>query len=74
MKNVTNIIMASPIFEEVTGMLLAVMSRLQTYFSARYIRKKEPVPKKKTGAVLRQQEVSDPEKKRKVRQRCCFVR
>ena len=33
-------------------MLLAVMSRLQTYFSARYIRKEEPVPKKKTGAVL----------------------
>ena len=27
-------------------------SRLQTYFSARYIRKEEPVPKKKTGAVL----------------------
>ena len=48
-----HIIMASPVyFEEVTGMLLAVMSRLQTYFSARYIRKEEPVPKKKTGAVL----------------------
>ena len=43
-----HIIMASPVyFEEVTGMLLAVMSRLQTYFSARYIRKEEPVPKKK---------------------------
>ena len=48
-----HIIIASPVyFEEVTGMLLAVMSRLQTYFSARYIRKEEPVPKKKTGAVL----------------------
>ena len=48
-----HIIMASPVyFEEVTGMLLAMMSRLQTYFSARYIRKEEPVPKKKTGAVL----------------------
>ena len=34
------------------GMLLAVLSRLQTYFSARYLRKEEPVPKKKTGAVL----------------------
>ena len=33
-------------------MLLAVLSRLQTYFSARYLRKEEPVPKKKTGAVL----------------------
>ena len=31
-----HIIIASPVyFEEVTGMLLAVMSRLQTYFSAR---------------------------------------
>ena len=48
-----HIVIASPVyFEEVTGMLLAVMSRLQTYFSARYIRKEEPVPKKKTGAVL----------------------
>lgn len=48
-----HVILASPVyFEEVTGMLLAVMSRLQTYFSARYIRKEEPVPKKKTGAVL----------------------
>ena len=45
--------MASPVyFEEVTGMLLSVLSRLQTYFSARYIRKEEPVPKKKTGGVF----------------------
>ena len=28
------------------------LSRLQTYFSARYIRKEEPVPKKKTGGVF----------------------
>ena len=48
-----HVILASPVyFEELTGMLLAVLSRLQTYFSARYIRKEEPVPKKKTGAVL----------------------
>ena len=48
-----HIVIASPVyFEEVTGMLLAVLSRLQTYFSARYLRKEEPVPKKKTGAVL----------------------
>ncbi len=47
------IILASPIyFEEITGMLLAVMSRLQTYFSAKYIRKENPVPKKKTGGIL----------------------
>ncbi len=48
-----HIIMASPVyFEEITGMLLAVMSRLQTCFSARYIRREEPVPKRKTGGVL----------------------
>lgn len=48
-----HVILASPIyFEELTGMLLAVLSRLQTYFSARFIRKEEPVPKKKTGGIL----------------------
>ena len=48
-----HIILASPIyFEEITGMLLAVMSRMQTYFSARYLRKEDPVPKKKTGGIL----------------------
>lgn len=48
-----HIILASPIyFEEITGMLLAVMSRMQTYFSARYLHKEEPVPKKKTGGIL----------------------
>lgn len=48
-----HIVLASPVyFEEITGTLLAMFSRLQTYFSARYIRKEEPVPKKKTGAIL----------------------
>lgn len=48
-----HIVLASPIyFEEITGMLLAALSRLQTYFSARYIRKEDPVPKKKTGGIL----------------------
>ena len=48
-----HIVIASPVyFEEITGTLLAMFSRLQTYFSARYIRKEEPVPKKKTGAIL----------------------
>lgn len=48
-----HIVIASPIyFEELTGMLLAILSRLQTYFSARYLRKEDPVPKKKTGAIL----------------------
>lgn len=48
-----HIVLASPVyFEEITGMLLAMLSRLQTYFSARYIRKEEPVPMKKTGCIL----------------------
>lgn len=48
-----HIVIASPVyFEEITGMLLAMFSRLQTYFSARYLRKEEPVPKKKTGCIL----------------------
>lgn len=48
-----HVIIASPVyFEEITGMLLSLFSRLQTYFSARYIRKEEPVPKKKTGGIL----------------------
>lgn len=48
-----HIVLASPIyFGEISGMLLAVLSRLQTYFSARYLRKEEPVPKKKTGGIL----------------------
>lgn len=48
-----HIVIASPVyFEEITGTLLAMFSRFQTYFSARYIRKEEPVPKKKTGAIL----------------------
>jgi multimeric flavodoxin WrbA len=48
-----HIVLASPIyFEELTGMLLAVLSRLQTLFSARYIRGEEPVKKAKTGGIL----------------------
>lgn len=48
-----HILMASPIyFGEITGVLLAILSRLQTYFSARYLRKEDPVPKKKTGGIL----------------------
>ena len=48
-----NVIIASPIyFSELTGKLLDVGSRLQTYFCARYIRKDEPVMKSKKGAVI----------------------
>lgn len=48
-----HIVIAAPVyFGELSGQLLAVMSRLQTYFSARYIRKEEPIPKPKTGGIL----------------------
>lgn len=48
-----NILIASPIyFSELTGKLLDVGSRLQTYFCARFFRKEEPVPKPKKGAVI----------------------
>ena len=48
-----NILIASPIyFSELTGRLLDVGSRLQTYFSARFFRKETPVRKAKRGAVI----------------------
>lgn len=48
-----NILIASPIyFSELTGRLLDVGSRLQTYFCARFFRKGEPILKPKKGAVI----------------------
>ena len=48
-----NILIASPIyFSGLTGKLLDVGSRLQTYFCARYYRKTEPILKVKKGAVV----------------------
>ena len=48
-----NIVIASPMhFSEISGRLLAVLSRIQTYWSARFFRKIEPVPKNKRGAVI----------------------
>ena len=48
-----NIVVASPMhFSEISGQLLAVMSRLQTYWSARFFRKEEPIPKEKSGGVI----------------------
>ena len=48
-----NILIASPIyFSELTGKLLDVGSRLQTYFCARFFRKETPIPKPKKGAVI----------------------
>ena len=48
-----HIIIASPIYyEELTGMLLAVLSRLQIYFSAIHVRHKHPIEKEKTGGII----------------------
>lgn len=48
-----NILIASPIyFSELTGKLLDVGSRLQTYFSAKFFRKEVAVTKPKKGAVV----------------------
>ena len=48
-----NILIASPIyFSELTGALLNVGSRLQTYFCARYFRNENPIKKPKKGAVF----------------------
>lgn len=48
-----NIVIASPIyFSEVTGKVLDVCSRLQTYFCARFFRGETPISKEKKGAVI----------------------
>lgn len=48
-----NIVIASPMyFSELTGQLLAVLSRLQTYWCAKFLRNEEPVPKKKKGGII----------------------
>lgn len=48
-----NIIIASPTyFGELSGQLLAVLSRLQTYWCAKFLRHEEPVPKKKKAGIL----------------------
>lgn len=48
-----NILIASPIFfSELTGQLLVVTSRLQTYFCARSLRNETPIDKPKKGGVI----------------------
>lgn len=48
-----NILIVSPIyFSELTGQLLAITSRLQTYFCAKFFRKETPITKEKKGAVI----------------------
>lgn len=48
-----NVLIASPLyFSELTGQLLSVMSRLQTYFCSRFFRKEVPIKKAKKGGVI----------------------
>lgn len=48
-----NILIASPIyFSELTGRLLDLGSRLQTYFCAYFFRKEKAIAKSKRGAVI----------------------
>lgn len=47
------IVIASPIyFANLTGQLLAVLSRLQAYYCARVFQGKQPIKKEKSGAIL----------------------
>lgn len=48
-----NIVVASPVnFSELTGPLLGLAGRFQTYWTARNFRGEEPIPKRKNGAIL----------------------
>lgn len=48
-----NIIIASPIyFSEISGQLLVIASRVQSYWSSRFFRKKELILKKKRGGII----------------------
>lgn len=48
-----NILIASPVyFSELTGKLLDLGSRLQTYYCSAVFRKEKPVPKEKKGALI----------------------
>jgi len=48
-----HIVIASPIyFSELTGKLLDLLSRLQTYYCSRVFQKTEPIVKAKQGAVI----------------------
>ena len=53
LKDCDNVLIASPVyFSELTGPLLSVGSRLQTYFCGRFFRKEESRLTPKKGAVL----------------------
>ncbi len=48
-----NILIASPLyFSQLTGQLLAITSRLQTYFCARHFQNIKPIKKEKKGGVI----------------------
>lgn len=48
-----NVVIASPIyFSQLTGKLLDVCSRFQTYFAAKHFRNQTPIIKPKKGAVI----------------------
>ena len=48
-----NIIIASPLyFSEISGQLLSILSRLQTYFASSHFRKNPPIEKQKKGGVI----------------------
>ena len=53
LKDCDNVLIASPVyFSELTGPMLCVGSRLQTYFCGRFFRKEESGLTEKKGAVL----------------------
>ncbi len=53
MDSYDNVIIASPThFTELSGMLLAVTSRLQMYWCARFFRNKELIRKRKNGVLI----------------------
>lgn len=48
-----NIVLASPIyFNEVTGELLRVLSKVQVYWSAAFLRREQIIPKAKRGGMI----------------------
>jgi len=52
-KECDNILIASPLyFSELSGQLLAITSRLQTFYCAKFFRKMDPIEKKKKGGVI----------------------
>ena len=52
-RDADNILIASPIyFNEVTGILLNLLSKVQIYWSASFLRKEQMIPKPKRGGII----------------------